>query len=211
MKVIIIGKMASGKSSIANYLDEKHGFTVISLAEVIKEMEKQLEWKDTTDLQIVERFFNYLDPMKKAMMVKILEEARKIPREKGKPRLRLQHIGTESRKRLYDAIWIEQASKRAEGIENVVIEDVRFVNEFLYFKRLGYKTILLSVNEDVQRDRIIQLYGKLDPKALTHPSETGVDEILLLGGLDLMLSTNGRTVGQSCEVVEQVLFEHPNS
>lgn len=194
MKILIVGKMCSGKTTVANHLFEKYKYNVISLATPIKVMESALA-DGEAPLTITRKYMGHLDPMQQAMFAKILEETLLIPREHPKPRKRLQFIGTEGgRTRISDALWIDLANRKAEELGNTIIDDVRFVNEFTYFRDKGWKAIILRVSPEVQAKRITALYGAFDPTILEHPSETGVSDIITLDDADLRVDTNNSII-----------------
>lgn len=179
MKIFFTGKMASGKTSLANHLAQYRNFKRISLADPIKEIELDLE-SGMSPLEIVNKHLYFLAPMQQAMFCKIIEEAKLIPREEPKPRKRLQFIGTEGgRMRVADDVWIRLANFRASDYENVCIDDVRFLNEFDYFTSFKWISIAVLVMPSVQLDRLTALYGRdLDRTILEHASEKGVEDIL---------------------------------
>lgn len=179
MKIFFTGKMASGKTSLANYLVQHRNFKRISLADPIKEIELDLE-SGMSPPEIVNKHLYFLAPMQMMMFCKIIEEAKLIPREEPKPRKRLQFIGTEGgRMRVADDIWIRLAKLRASDYENVCIDDVRFLNEFDYFTAAGWLSIAVLVMPSIQWKRLLELYGKeLDITILNHASERGVEDIL---------------------------------
>lgn len=190
MKILIVGKMCSGKTTVANHLFEKYKINVISLATPIKVMESALA-DGEAPLAVTRKHMGHLDPMQQAMFVKILQETLLIPREQPKPRKRLQFIGTEGgRTRISDSIWIDLANRTAEELGNTIIDDVRFVNEFTYFRSRGWKAIVLNVSHEVQLARVGKLYGEVDPAVLTHPSELGVADIIALNDADISVNTD---------------------
>lgn len=203
MKVLVIGKMASGKTTIANYLQSNHKFKVLSLAEPIKWMEAAIA-KGELPYQVAKSYMPHLSAPEMLEFVGVLEEALLIPREQPKPRKRLQFIGTEGgRQRVRNDIWIEYADKRGSDYPNVVIDDVRFINEFEYFRSRGWKAIGLKVDAETQKQRILNVYGKYDPIVITHPSETGVDEILTKYPVDLIIDTSLTSVEEAGKTLDQ--------
>lgn len=158
-----------------------------------------------SSMTIVHEFMDHLDPMQKAMFKNILDEALLIPREYPKPRKRLQFIGTEGgRERISQSIWIDLANRTAEEMGNAIIDDVRFVNEFKYFRERGWKAIILNIAPEIQESRIRQLYGKFDPAALTHPSETGVADIIKLNDADIIVDTN-HEISYTLQIIDETI------
>jgi len=204
MKIIITGKMATGKTALAKHLVTYHHFKKIGLADPIKEIEADIEILPPTE--IVNKHLEILDPMQKAMFCKIIEEAKKIPREDPKPRKRLQFIGTDgARKRIADDIWIQVAAHRASLYENVCIDDVRFLNEFDYFKAHNWTSVAVVTDLDIQWRRITSLYGNIDSSVLRHASEIEVEEIIRHRKCDFLIDTTDTTDAEAGVILMEML------
>jgi len=176
---MIIGPMASGKTSAANHLVEKFGFKCISLAGPIKDMESKIDnavgIADFTDI-----IFPHFSGIREfgdshiSKMVKVLQEAKEIEREEPKPRKRLQFIGTEGgRQRIHPDIWIKilrNTINKSPSNTQWVIDDVRFINEFNSLNDL-FLPIKLTVSKKVQLQRLRNLYPNFDGSVLRHSSE----------------------------------------
>ena len=118
MMIGICGEAGSGKDSVANYLEEHHGFKVIKFAGPLKDIVAKVFNLDR------ERLDDDLDYKEKHIV-------RKTPYT---PREILQHIGTEGFRHIDDMVWIRMAMKKADehshaGHTNVVFADLRFPNE----------------------------------------------------------------------------------
>lgn len=146
------------------------------------------------------------DPMQLAMFTQILKEAKEIPREEPKPRKRLQFIGTEgARNRISQTTWIDLAIMEAAEVENAVLDDVRFVNEFNAFKNAGWKSILLHCSRHVQVERLRKLYPGYDPASLNHASELDIDNIRKLDQHDFYLDTSYITDEENHRIIERLI------
>lgn len=204
-KVMIVGRIASGKTTASEYFVEKYGAIRISLAGPIKVMESAIAAGEEP-IAVANKYMGHLEPMQLAMMVKILRDALLLQREEPKPRKRLQFIGTEGgRKRISDNIWIECADIEANKHAYAVIDDVRFPNEFGYFNIRHWTSIALTVNPEVQRSRIEALYGTFDPETLIHPSELGVQQILDTCGYTHLIDTSYLTKEQLHEEIAKCI------
>lgn len=197
--------MASGKTTVAKYLETNHKYKLLSLADPIRKMEALLDKQSSAD--IVKEFFDKrLNFDQKHTFIKILDEARLIPREEPKPRRRLQFIGTEgARTQIYDRIWIDYTLQETEKYPFAVIDDVRFLNEFNAFRERGAIAVVLSCGHSTQRKRIEQLYGPIvDENIFKHPSELDTDKIIAEGDYDLIIDTSGKTVEELHEILRKV-------
>ena len=168
--------MVAGKTTLARHLSDKYGYKILPLAQPIKDMEQALA-SGESPLSVANRFMSeILDPMQLAMMVKILEEAERIPREEPKPRKRLQFIGTDGgRNRIDKNIWIKYTMDLANKYDKIVVDDTRFINEWRQFKDSGWNTIYLSISLDEQLERLHTLYPNFDEQSLVHASEVELE------------------------------------
>jgi len=172
--------MASGKTTLADWLGREFGYKTLTLAGPIKEIEKDLRNGVAYADIISKHLADYpLDKMQIAMIYKIFDEANKMPIEEPKPRKRLQFIGTEGfRTRIDKDFWIKLAHFKTQTGGPWVIDDIRFMNEYLFFMNEGWKVIGLSLPAEAQMERLKRLYGEFDPSILTHGSEVEIDQIL---------------------------------
>lgn len=179
--IIISGKMASGKTTAADYLVLRYGYHKKSLADPIKIIERALDNYDNKTI-VKQCLPNVkLNEHEKEIFFKILDTARTIEREFPKPRKRLQFIGTEGvRKQIRDTFWLEVISSNIKKDEHVVIDDVRFLNEYQYFVNLGFIALKIKITQKVQHARLLQLYGPYDKSILSHTSELDSEKILNL-------------------------------
>ena len=168
--------MVAGKTTLARHLSDKYGYKILPLAQPIKDMEQALA-SGESPLSVANRFMSeILDPMQLAMLVKILEEAERIPREEPKPRKRLQFIGTDGgRNRIDKNIWIKYTMDLANKYDKIVVDDTRFINEWRQFKDSGWNTIYLSISLDEQLERLHTLYPNFDEQSLVHASEVELE------------------------------------
>lgn len=148
----IIGFAGSGKSTVGDYLIEKHGYMGDSFAKPLKDVvasvfgwprhllegdtlesrawrekpdewwEKQLDWNNNPSKRISERFT---------------------------PRVALQLWGTEvCRSSFHDSIWIMSLKYRLKGASKTVITDCRFPNEIAAIREMGGKVIRVKRGPD---------------------------------------------------------------
>lgn len=183
-KFAIVGKMHSGKTTLAKYLVERN-FTRVAFADPVKEVSARML---TAFVEFVYPFevHQYTPEMLNTM--------------KGHPAIRklLQLVGTELGREWYgpDTIWIDLFQEAVANYEAeyhdvyLVNDDCRFVNEAERLSEMGFTLVklvrdeterILSVQNAIQRDNpdltIEQVCAKVD-EMLGHPSETNVDLIV---------------------------------
>ena len=178
--------MASGKTTICDHLIANYGYTQIKLARPIYDVVNNID--KYTPIILYKKFLEpYIIPAltedKIIIFLNGITHIKTIPNEKPKPRKRLQQFGTEcGRQQIRDTVWIDillEKIKRDNKKHLFVIDDVRFPNELKAMRQAAFYCIKLDVTPSIQRKRILSLYGKIDEKIFSHPSEI---EILNLKG-----------------------------
>jgi len=149
MIISLSGKKLSGKSSVATYLVEKHGFVEVSWAYPLKEIIGKLLFRFT--------HAQMYDPIEKEIV---------DPRWEMSPREVLQVVGTDLfRTNFMDDFWVrigfETIKEEIAKGNNVVISDTRFPNEVKAIESLGGKIIRMKRSDMVSAD--------------THSSESSLD------------------------------------
>lgn len=176
----LIGKMGSGKSTVAKYLIQKFGFTHLYLAEPIKQIVHRLE--HDAEYVLIDKFIlPYYDLSNRQIstFIEILYQTKQIPVEGKKPRKRYQYLGTDgARNQIDKKIWIKILQSKLNQLDGrAVIDDVRFLNEYRDLKN-DMHMIYLAINPEVQKERLRQAYGQnLDMSVLNHPSEKEIEQI----------------------------------
>jgi len=122
MKIGLLGKMASGKTTTAN---------------LFKQYFPQLH------------SLSFADPVRH-IAVDIFGVT-------GKNRELLQNIGSKMRE-IDPDVWVNYAIRRANLHPDVIIDDVRYINEILALKSEGFTIIYLEVSPEAQRQRILANY-----------------------------------------------------
>lgn len=156
MKIGICGRMAAGKTTLAEFLkvdlEAQVGYSpsviVLSLAGKVKEIAYDLFKMD--------------------------------PSQKDRPLL--QQIGMKMRE-IRENVWLDYILDLANEYERkgfiVIVDDVRFVNEAVSMKNEGWEMIRIDVDEDTQLERLKKTYADWDVhwENRNNPSERQVDEI----------------------------------
>lgn len=91
----------------------------------------------------------------------------------------LQELGADLRKHDKD-VFIKYLLNqiRFEGKKHkVVVDDLRFVNESVYFRENGFILVLVTADEQIRQERLASLYPGTDPSRQKHQSEVEWQEI----------------------------------
>ena len=97
----------------------------------------------------------------------------------NKDRTLLTSIGTKMRE-IDSDIWAKYIIKNCRDLENVVIDDLRYQNEYRYLIENNFKIIVLTLPVEIQIERIMKLYPENYQDHLNnmfHVSEKGIDFI----------------------------------
>jgi dephospho-CoA kinase len=183
LKIALTGKMRSGKDTVAKYLQEKHGFVSFAFGDGIK--------------RIIQEYFPH-------------EYA------KGKPRKLLQAIGQFFRE-YYPDVWVDYLHRdilnyldvleftiglHESELPNIVITDVRQMNEYEYAKREGYTVIKVEADDELRLERIKNSGDNYSMEDFYHETEKMVDLI----PCDYLI-TNNTTLEDLYEQIEFVVAE----
>lgn len=153
MLIGLVGYKGSGKGVVAQALREHEGFVTVKMAGALKEM-----------------FAAYLAYVGagRAVIGRMIEgDLKEVPADclGGRtPRHAMQTLGTEwGRDLIHKGLWIDAFKRRANLFENVVCDDVRFLNEAAAIKEHGGFLV-----------RVLRPDNAID---LSHPSEREIGEI----------------------------------
>jgi hypothetical protein len=142
MIIGLLGFIGSGKGAAGEILAEK-GFVKLSFADSLKDATSAIfGWpRDLLegDTIVSREFRETVDPFWSKKFGKDIT-----------PRYILQIMGTEvMRNNLLNSIWVDSLERKIYQHENVVITDVRFINEIKFLKDLG--GILLQIDRKSTR------------------------------------------------------------
>ena len=144
VKIAIIGKMCSGKTTITDYLITLNSqFKKLSFADKVKEI--------AIDLFEMTKKDRYL----------------------------LQSIGTKMRE-IKSTVWADYTVKQSQNYQFVLIDDLRYQNEFKCLKQENFKFIKLNISSELQIERLKKTYPdswESHIENLQHQSETEIDTL----------------------------------
>lgn len=179
IRLLITGKMGSGKSFAARYLENRHGANRWSRTELMKRLAHAIADHTLPPDPILESIFP--DPM---LRVQVEEElfhyaATYMP-ETGKPRRLYQDITEICQE--HDPLCFER--ELMERINSVpdqdfcLIDDVRKSSAFFYFTERGFSSLRIDADEDKRRERMLVRDGYLpSEETFQHSSEIDLDHV----------------------------------
>ena len=121
----------------------------------------------------------------------------------NKNRSLLTNIGTKMREIDQD-IWVKYIIQKCEGLDNVIIEDLRYQNEYEYLLKHNFKIIVLTLPIDIQIKRIKELYPENYQDHLNnmfHISEKG----LKLKENNNCLNIN---MNQELDIIKEIVYKY---
>lgn len=179
VKLFITGKMGSGKDSAALWFETKYGAERWTRTDLMKRLAHSLiDHVDSPD-QYLERLFS--DPEELDLVRdELLEYTKTYQPESGKARRLYQDVTEICQK--YDPYCFERELDERISLvgENgfSLVDDVRKLSAFEYFKEKGYLSLRIEADEKIRRQRMLERDGFLPgPETFRHPSETELDEI----------------------------------
>jgi len=154
MRIALCGHAYSGKSSIAQVLKNKYNVTILSFAEPIKQSNL---------------IFNKLN----------------LPKEpKANRRKVYQALGSWVRNSLGKDIFIKKLAPKLECYNKVVIDDLRFRNEYRFLKENGFFIVKVETSWTILCERAAK-EGENPIELFLDESEAEIDS---LDGFDLIVS-----------------------
>lgn len=189
MKIGISGKMTAGKTSMRMYLEKNYGFVGIAFADPIKKLEKihssslPQVWEGEVSQfmdSIVESKVHDLSKSRwkekiSSIILQCFHDNEPMPGVKN--RRLLQSIGNGLRK-IDENIWLNCLLYQIKKMDNVVVDDVRYLNELYRLKQEGFQMWRIEVTPETQRDRIIRLYGEENLNYIHDIGEVQLDDEL---------------------------------
>ena len=181
MNIAIAGKAGSGKSTAAKQLARQHGYQIVSIAAKLKEvcaLHPAVLAGDERALGALRQHVADVLPIDaERVLPQVVAAFREIPVSQCKPRKLLQVVGSVIRAAKHDA-WVSYLMRNAASLGLVVVDDVRFRDEFDAFTDAGWLTVYCAVPAVIREQRLIADYGKpLSQAEKRHPSECDLDGV----------------------------------
>lgn len=192
--IVLSGKMAAGKSTIAKIFKEKYNYKILSISTPIRNLVKTMIEKPEKVYAVLE---NYLVQEKKEKVKKITEELQKhfeenYKEEKWKKnengeynktqafRSLMQYTATKIRTEYTEDIWTRIVAKMAVEMtadgSKVIIDDLRLKEEKRILESVGFVSVRINISKEEQEERIKKLYGELKKEVLEHKTEIDLDD-----------------------------------
>ena len=91
----------------------------------------------------------------------------------------LQNYGQMMRQVFNESIWCDYLISRSKGIDKIVIDDARQLNEYNYFTEKGYLPIAVIADEELRLERLQKRVDYvIDPKTFNHETEINARKIV---------------------------------
>lgn len=173
-RILIVGKLRSGKSLIARYLERKYNFHEVAFGDELKRSADRLFGNTEVAEYMREPIYRggaedvpFLDPNEIVGY--------------RKPRRLYQDFGQLLRT-MDENIWVRHAESMMESLETlrttagIVISDGRQPNEIEWAKRNGFVIIRVSANEDTRLARAEAEGDAFSLEDLRHGTEQHIDD-----------------------------------
>lgn len=177
IRLLITGKMGSGKSYAADYLVDEHGAMRWSRTELMKRLSHSIADHIGDPDEILERIFPN-EEERSAVRDDLFAYHYQI--EDGKPRRLYQDI-TEICQEHNPLCFEQELETRIRAVGSCdfsLIDDVRKLSAFEFFVDRGYATLRIDASEKVRRERMLSRDGYLPTEeTFAHVSEVDLDGI----------------------------------
>lgn len=102
---------------------------------------------------------------------------------KKKDRKLLQDIGFKMRE-IRPSVWIDFLIDQIKGKNKIVVDDIRYPNEYQALKKEGFKIIRVVADREICIKRLTERDGTAAIERLDDESETAMDEVKIENVLD---------------------------
>jgi dephospho-CoA kinase len=181
LKMVITGKMASGKGAASGHLVERYGAKRMPREDIIKPFVYGIAEGDPATPERLAELFPDDQSVRSGLEQEIGRYMKSYVDEGGKRRRLLQDVIDFVQQR--NAYAIEEALNRriaaaAADAPFVIIDDVRPLEAFDYFKGQGYITVRIEASRRIREQRMLERDGVIPPdEAFQHWTETALDGV----------------------------------
>ncbi|WP_088361789.1 hypothetical protein [Bacillus cereus] len=227
-KIGFSGKMTAGKTTISNKLEKKYGYVRLAIGDRIKKVSNLLiEDKDELSKYLksvlltpsTNNVFDFNEYQKYNTVFKnlirlfednfkstlFIKESNDIYVKNADYRELVQLVGGTVRQVYGEAVWCAILLNEADELINqgkrIVCDDLRLEIEYMLFQNRGYTLIRLDVKEEIQKQRIIKLYGDFNEESLYHKTEVELDNKDFIHRMDTTIESIDETFSR----VEKIL------
>jgi len=154
MRIAFAGPRGVGKTTLAEHLVQRHGFTRRSLAEPIKKIIAECLRDSHDRFGFLMRWAERLWPNGSlTTQAKFATQASRLFATETDPGKLAQKLGTDIGRALDPDVWVRYFLRRLPP-GNVVCDDVRFANEVRELHRVGFMLIRLQAPQEILAERI---------------------------------------------------------
>src|SRR5690606_31084890 len=172
MRIAFCGPRGTGKTTLAEYLVQHHGFTRCSLAAPIKRIITECPKDSYERHQYLLQWARELFSGSPVLQARFATEAARALAGERDPGRRAQLLGTEVGRALDHEVWIRYLLERLPS-GPVAVDDVRFRNECEQLRVAGFVIVRLTAPPDVLAARLAtRAAERRDPG---HASERGLE------------------------------------
>jgi dephospho-CoA kinase len=202
MKLALSGLTCSGRSIISEYLKSNYNYQIVDLDEplnkicsvhphrvwvimpYISDLFPDIPKKDLIEIQCgIFEIFNKVQPVLTHNSILLTE--------------------VENYLRDIDSFLFYNWAQRKTSQDDVVFDNLRFLNDFESFKNDGTQIIRVNISSNVRSERVLQSYGVEDVRALSSSREHMLDNMSFAGSIngDLPVAEVFKQVDRLLEVL----------
>lgn len=186
IKIGLAGKMASGKTALAEHFLNTYGGSKVSFADKLKN--DVVEYGLTIDGQIVKsrdrKLLQDYGQFRRGEVAKI-----EIPEVNISLLNEMGHFILKDKDGIKHILgscepnhWLNQGVAKADALiatgTNVILDDLRFVNECEYLKAHGFVIIKINASQAIREERLLARDGGFNPANFTDVSEIQFDDMV---------------------------------
>src|SRR5690606_18800448 len=148
MRIAFAGPRATGKTTLAHYLEEHYGFVRMSLATPIKRIIAECPQDSYERHQYLLQWARELFSGSLVLQARFTTEAARVLAAERDPGRRAQLLGTDAGRALGQEVWIRYLlTHLPDG--PVAVDDVRFANECEALRATGFRLVRLTAPPEV--------------------------------------------------------------